>query len=66
MTVTLNGEQRDIPDAVTVRGLLRDLALADSAVAVAVNSEFVPRSQHESHVLQAGDAIELVAPMQGG
>ena len=66
MTITLNGEQRDIPDAVTVRALLLDLGLATSAVAVAVNSEFVPRSQHETRVLQAGDAIELVAPMQGG
>lgn len=66
MTVTLNGESRDIRDQVTVRELLHDLGLERSAVAVAVNSEFVPRSRHESHTLRAGDAIELVAPMQGG
>ena len=66
MRVTLNGEAREVPDDVTVRGLLQSLGLQKSAVAVAVNSEFVPRSEHHAHTIQAGDAIELVAPMQGG
>ncbi|MEM9487619.1 MAG: sulfur carrier protein ThiS [Myxococcota bacterium] len=53
------------PDA-TVRDLLCALDFERGAVAVAVNGVFVPRSQHATHVLRDGDALELLAPMQGG
>ena len=66
MMVTLNGEPREVSGDLTIRGLLRELGLEGAAIAVAVNSEFVPRTEHETHTLQAGDAIELVAPQQGG
>lgn len=66
MMVTLNGEPRDVSDDVTVEGLLREVGFETSTVAVAVNSVFVPRGEHATHRIQAGDAIELVAPMQGG
>lgn len=64
--VTLNGEPTSIAEGTTVRRLLERLSLADAAVAVAVNGTFVPRSRHAAHVVREGDAIELVAPMQGG
>ncbi len=64
--VTLNGEPKALPGALTVRALLRELGLEQGAVAVAINSEFVPRSAHQRHLLADGDRIELVAPMQGG
>ncbi len=66
MTVILNGEPRDVSDDVTVLGLLREMDLDRSAVAVAVNQVFIPRSEHATHALAAGDRVELVAPMQGG
>ncbi len=34
--------------------------------AAAVNLAFVPKTQHASHPLQAGDQIELIAPITGG
>jgi len=34
--------------------------------AAAVNLQFVPRARHARHRLQAGDRIELVAPITGG
>ncbi|MET1254449.1 sulfur carrier protein ThiS [Aliikangiella maris] len=39
---------------------------ATLSYAVAVNEQFIPRSQHSQQVLQEGDSIELVVPMQGG
>ena len=66
MTITLNGEPKQVSDGLTVSGLLRDMDLEQGAVAVAINSEFIPRGQHMTHKIQAGDKIELVAPMQGG
>jgi sulfur carrier protein len=34
--------------------------------AAAVNLEFVPKTRHTTHPLQAGDRIELIAPITGG
>jgi len=34
--------------------------------AAAVNLQFVPKTQYASHVLQANDQIELIAPITGG
>lgn len=66
MRITLNGEPMGAPEGVSVHALLAGLELHRAMVAVAINGAFVPRSQHETHVLQEGDAVELVAPMQGG
>jgi sulfur carrier protein len=38
----------------------------DAPVAAAVNGAFVPRGRWADTVLVDGDAVEIVAPMQGG
>ncbi|KAF7768920.1 sulfur carrier protein [Pseudoalteromonas citrea] len=48
---------------------LREFILAKGAkepFAVAVNGEFVPRSQCAETDLKAGDNIDLLSPIQGG
>ncbi|GAB3282868.1 hypothetical protein GCM10027449_25320 [Sinomonas notoginsengisoli] len=76
--ITVNGEGRDLPDPATVLALVAgttgrtigaDGKPADGGrlgVAVAVNSEVVPRRSWASTALAAGDAVELVTAMQGG
>ena len=66
MTITLNGDPREVDDGLTIGMLLSQLELDRGTVAVAINREFVPRSEHATHRLRSGDAVELVAPMQGG
>jgi sulfur carrier protein len=66
MNVTVNGEPRDVPDALTVRGLLEHLELRSGPVAVEVNQDVVPRAEHASRVLRAGDAVEIVHLVGGG
>lgn len=34
--------------------------------AVAVNGEFVPRSEYQERILHDGDTIDVVAPVGGG
>ncbi len=54
--------------------LLANATLADAVqcvgitppFAAAVNLQFVPKTQYASHVLQANDQIELIAPITGG
>jgi thiamine biosynthesis protein ThiS len=62
----VNGEDLTYDDPATVAALLQRLGHDPAAVAVAVNLTFVPRREYETKVLNAGDDIEIVAPMQGG
>jgi sulfur carrier protein len=66
MNVRVNGEGRDIPEGVTVRGLIEHLGLTDGPVAVEVNRAVVPRAQHGERRLAAGDEIEVVHFVGGG
>jgi sulfur carrier protein len=66
MVVTVNGEARDVPEGVTVRGLVELLGLSDGPVAVERNGEVVPRAEHARTALAAGDAVEIVHFVGGG
>ncbi len=66
MRVFLNGESKTIGDAVTVSQLLHDLGLGERRVAVEINEEIVPRSQHSAYRLRHDDRIEVVRAVGGG
>jgi|HubBroStandDraft_5_1064220.scaffolds.fasta_scaffold4056702_1 thiamine biosynthesis protein ThiS len=66
MIVTLNGEERGVPDGMTVRELLDHLSLSDGPVAVEINRGIVPRAEHASRPVEAGDSIEIVHLVGGG
>lgn len=66
MTITVNGQPRQVDDRATVAMLLRDLNLAPRRVAVEVNLELVPREQQDQYVLREGDALEVVTLVGGG
>ncbi len=66
MQVKLNGEIREIPDGLTVTGLLAHLGIKTSRVAVEVNEAVVTKDRHGTHPLAAGDAVEIVAFVGGG
>ncbi len=64
--VTINGEPKDLPDALTVAGLLARLGLDRRQVAVEVNEAVVPARRHEEHRLGEGDRVEVVTLVGGG
>jgi sulfur carrier protein len=49
-----------------VSEILGELALDDAVVATAINGQFVAKVARSATCLEAGDAIEVLAPMQGG
>jgi sulfur carrier protein len=68
VNVTVNGEPLELPEGATVEDLLEG-AGTDArrrGVAVAIDAEVVPRSAWDETVLADGQAVELVAAMQGG
>jgi len=66
MRLLVNGEERQVEDSTTVKGLLATLGLADTLVAVERNEEVVPRAQHQSTELNEGDRVEVVHFVGGG
>ena len=65
MNLTINGKPRDL-DATTVAEALAAEGLAEARVATALNGRFVPAAERAVTALTPGDALEIVAPMQGG
>ena len=66
MTITLNGESRDVAAGTTVADLLNDLHVLPKHVAVEVNLELVPRGRHAEHALRENDRLEVVTLVGGG
>lgn len=66
MDIVLNGEPRTIAANTTLLQLLQAEGLGERRVAVEVNSEIVPRSQHGEHPLAEGDRVEIVHALGGG
>ncbi len=66
MRLVVNGAPREVPDGVTVLGLVEHLRLADGPVAVERNLEVVPRAEHPNTVLCDGDVVEIVHFVGGG
>jgi sulfur carrier protein len=64
--LTVNGETRDVPDALSVAQLLEQLGVTNRFVAVEVNQQVVARARHAEHVLGAGDTVEIVTLVGGG
>ncbi|HUF33218.1 MAG TPA: sulfur carrier protein ThiS [Acidimicrobiales bacterium] len=63
MKLSVNGEERQLPEGTTVADVLEDRT---RGVAVAVNLEVVPRSTWSDAVLHAGDRVEILEAHQGG
>lgn len=66
MPLQVNGEERTVPDGLTVRGLLVHLELVPELVVVERNREIVDRSRYDEVELEAGDRLELVHFVGGG
>jgi thiamine biosynthesis protein ThiS len=66
MIVTINGERREIPENLTVAGLLVHLDMPENRVAIERNLEILPRARwHETHV-EPNDSFEIVQFVGGG
>lgn len=66
MQIHVNGKTVDLPDNSTIQALLEQLQMSTGRLAVEVNAEIVPRSQHAVSVLNPGDAVEIVHAIGGG
>lgn len=65
MKVTVNDEEMQVDDRMTVTALLERLGIPEKGIAVAVDWAVVPRSRWDT-ALSDGARVEVVTAVQGG
>ncbi|WP_433855925.1 sulfur carrier protein ThiS [Streptomyces kronopolitis] len=66
VSVSVNGEPREIAGGLTLDRLVATLTAASAGVAAAVNDLVVPRTQWPTTPLGDGDRVEVLTAVQGG
>ena len=66
MLVIVNGDETEINSDATIYSVLQQLCLTGAKLAIELNREIVPRSQHKNQLLVPGDKIEIVQAIGGG
>lgn len=66
MKIRLNGETREVKDAITVDGLVSELGLNRAVIAVELNREVVRKAVYPDRSLAPGDEVEIVTLVGGG
>lgn len=66
ITVTVNGDEREIDGGHTVRSFLQSLDLHPGMVVVERNREILDRDRYDDVAVEAGDVLELVHFVGGG
>jgi thiamine biosynthesis protein ThiS len=66
MTLTVNGENRQVEAGHSLAAFLAEIGLDPTKVAVERNLAIVPRSRYAATELSPGDRIEIVQFVGGG
>jgi len=66
MQIQLNGEAHQLQDGAHISDLIEQLGFTGKRIAVELNMEIVPRSEHPSTLLSDGDQVEVVHAIGGG
>ena len=66
MTITLNGDKRELAAPVTVSQLLSELDIDARRVAVELNLAVVKKAAYDTSVVKDGDEVEIVNFVGGG
>lgn len=67
MNITINGDAKEIPEALTVSALLlHEKVESPEMVSVQVNEDFIEQDQYATLVLKENDAVDFLYFMGGG
>ena len=64
--ITVNGEPRSVAQRLTITALLAEMGIQPGRIAVEVNEQIVPKAEHGTTPLAAGDKVEIVSFVGGG
>ncbi|MDG1773605.1 MAG: sulfur carrier protein ThiS [Oceanicoccus sp.] len=66
ITIFLNDQVTEIVPEQSIQQMIAGLSDKPDNFAIAVNENFVPKTEYDQLLLQQGDRVELLVPMQGG
>lgn len=66
VSVSVNGEPREVAAGTTLDAVVAALTTAPSGVAAALNETVVPRGQWPATPVGEGDRVEVLTAVQGG
>jgi sulfur carrier protein len=66
MKIRINGDEREIPDGLTVAALLSHIGMPSDRVAIERNLDILPRATWKTTEVQASDSYEIVHFVGGG
>ncbi|CAA6813200.1 MAG: Unknown protein [uncultured Sulfurovum sp.] len=64
--VSVNGEVKELDENLNIKQLITALNYKTKGFAIAVNTTFVSIKSYEETIIQDGDTIDILAPVQGG
>ncbi|MGB0466872.1 MAG: sulfur carrier protein ThiS [Pontibacterium sp.] len=66
MQIKLNGDTLELDEGASLADLVEQLGLAEKRIAIELNMEIIPRSEHPATVLSQNDNVEIVHAIGGG
>ncbi len=66
MTITVNGQKKEVPEGLMIFSLLQFLKIQPERVAVELNLDIVKKDRYNATPVKEGDSVEIVNFMAGG
>lgn len=66
MIISVNNDKKTVDEDINVEQLLLVCGFNKDKIAVAVNAEFVSRSEYATFTIKPNDKVDILAPVQGG
>lgn len=66
MKIQFNGKELEIPAGTTLKQLIELQGLSNKRLAAEVNQQIITKAEHDLHVLNEQDTIEIVHAIGGG
>ena len=66
MKIIVNGEEISIPKDSNIQDLVTELGFKNKRIAIEVNEVIIPKSKHQSYLLESSDRVEVINAVGGG
>lgn len=66
MKILFNGNELELPASTTLKQLIELQGLSNKRLAAEVNQQIIPKAEHDLHVLNEQDTVEIVHAIGGG
>jgi sulfur carrier protein len=64
--IIVNGEEILLPEDSNVQDLVAQLGFKNKRIAIEINEAIIPKSRHQSYLLENFDRVEVINAVGGG